>query len=68
MAVKLEKQPPANLLTCARRPEGLPTDQEGVLTEATRAALIAVAVPFRLNADQIDQLVNFLKPGTCPTP
>lgn len=54
-----EVKPPAELLTCARRPAGFPAAVLGTLTPEARSALQRVMTAFGANADQLDRLVTF---------
>ncbi len=63
-------QPPADLMTCADRPAGLPEDASLIaqIPAPIRAGIIRLARAFRFNADSKDRLVNWHAPGTCPVP
>ncbi|WP_247599511.1 hypothetical protein [Sphingomonas sp. PAMC26645] len=64
----MKDTPPAELLTCATRPEGLPEDPSLIAQIPTkiRAGIIRLARAFAGNADRADRLVNWNVPGTCP--
>ena len=66
--VKVKDTPPAELLTCATRPDGLPEDPSLIAQIPTkiRAAIIRLARAFAGNADRNDRLVNWNVPGSCP--
>lgn len=68
VAVQVKDTPPADLLRCAARPAPLPEDPATVamLPASVRTALIAVARAFATNAAQLDRLVNWYRPDTCP--
>ena len=68
IVVKVKDTPPAELLTCATRPEGLPEDPSLIAQIPTkiRAGIIRLARAFAGNADRADRLVNWNAPGTCP--
>ncbi len=68
VAVSVKDTPPADLLRCADRPPPLPEDDATValLPPSVRRALIAVARAFAANATQLDRLVEWERPGTCP--
>lgn len=70
VAVKVEDQPPAELLRCADRSHGLTADSAAwaVLPKQKRTELIAFARAHRADADQLDRLVNWVAPGTCAKP
>jgi hypothetical protein len=71
VAVAIEPpRPPADLLTCADRPAGLPEDASLIaqIPTAIRAGIIRMARAFRANADGKDRLVNWLTPNACPSP
>lgn len=59
--------PPAELLRCAERPDGLPEDPTLIAQIPTqiRRAFIRLARAFAGNADRADRLVNWNAPGTC---
>lgn len=67
VAVPVKDTPPAELLRCAARPEGLPEDPELVAQIPTRAraGIIRVARAFGANAAQLDRLIDWITPGTC---
>lgn len=68
VAVRVRDTPPADLLHCADRPAPLPEDDATIalLPPSVRRALIAVARAFAANATQLDRLVEWERPGTCP--
>ena len=68
IVVKVKDTPPAELLTCADRPDGLPEDPSLIAQIPTkiRAGIIRLARAFAGNADRADRLVNWNAPGTCP--
>ncbi|WP_244187164.1 hypothetical protein [Sphingomonas faeni] len=68
IVVKVKDTPPAELLTCATRPEGLPEDPSLIAQIPTkiRAGIIRLARAFAGNADRADRLVNWNVPGSCP--
>lgn len=69
VAVKVEPpRPPAELLACAERPDGLPEDASLIAQIPTRlrAGIIRMARAFGANADRQDRLVNWNAEGTCP--
>ena len=70
IVVKVKDTPPAELLTCATRPEGLPEDPSLIaqIPTAIRAGIIRMARAFRANADGKDRLVNWLAEDSCPAP
>jgi len=67
IVVKVKDTPPANLLICAERPDGLPEDPPLIAQIPTkiRAGIIRLARAFAANADRADRLVNWNAPGTC---
>jgi hypothetical protein len=70
IAIKVEPpRPPAELLACADRPQGLPEDPELIAQIPTRlrAAIIRLARAFGNNADRQDRLIDWTAPGTCKT-
>lgn len=68
VAVPIKDTPPAELLRCAERPEGVPEDKTLIAQIPTRAraGIIRMARALGANADQLDRLVNWNSPGTCP--
>ncbi len=69
VAVKVEPpRPPAELLACAERPDGLPEDASLIAQIPTRlrAGIIRMARAFGANADRQDRLVNWHAADTCP--
>lgn len=68
VAVAIEHRPPANLLACARRDAPLPTGAGAwaIIPPAVRTGLIDFARAAGANADQLDRLINWNRPGTCP--
>ena len=60
-------RPPAELLTCAERPTGLPEDPELIaqIPSRLRAGIIRLARAFGANADRLDRLIDWNDPGTC---
>ena len=71
VAVKVEAlRPPAELLVCADRPDGLPEDPDLIAQIPTRlrAAIIRLARAFGANADRQDRLIDWHAPGSCPVP
>ncbi len=68
-AIRIEPpKPPAELLACAERPDGLPEDASLIAQIPTRlrAGIIRLARAFGSNADRLDRLTNWNAPGTCP--
>lgn len=70
VAVTIKETPPAELTRCADRPEGLPEDPSLIaqIPTAVRAGFIRMARAFAANASQLDRLVNWTAPGSCPEP
>ncbi|CAN5695686.1 hypothetical protein BH11PSE6_BH11PSE6_14310 [soil metagenome] len=68
VAVTVKDTPPADLRQCASRPKGLPEDDKltAQIPDPVRAAIIRIAKAFAANASQLDRLVNWHSPGTCP--
>ena len=68
IVVKVKDTPPAELLKCADRPDGLPEDPSLIAQIPTkiRAGIIRLARAFASNADRADRLVNWNAAGTCP--
>lgn len=69
MSVAVEPpRPPAELLTCADRPDSLADNPALIATipAAWRAGLIGLARAAGVNADRLDRLTNWISPGTCP--
>lgn len=69
IAVKVEPPlPPADLIACADRPAGLPEDPQLIaqIPTAIRAGFIRLARAFASNAAQLDRLIEWNAPGTCP--
>lgn len=68
VAVPIQRNPPTDLTGCAERPQGLPEDPTLIaqIPTAVRAGVIRMARAFAGNASQLDRLVNWHKPGTCP--
>lgn len=67
VAVTVKDTPPAELLTCAERPEGLPEDPQLVAQMPTRlrAGVIRLARAFASVAGRLDRLIDWNAPGTC---
>ncbi|WP_236553106.1 hypothetical protein [Sphingomonas sp. 8AM] len=67
VAVPLKITPPAELLTCAERPDGLPEDPQLVAQMPTRlrAGVIRLARAFATAAGRLDRLIDWNAPGTC---
>ena len=68
VAVTVKDRPPAELQRCADRPDGLPEDPALIAQIPTkiRAGIIRLPRAFAGNATQLDRLVNWSAPGTCP--
>jgi hypothetical protein len=68
IVVTVKDEPPAELLKCATRPDGLPEDPSLIAQIPTkiRAGVIRLARAFAGNADRNDRLVNWNMPGSCP--
>ncbi len=68
IVVKVKDMPPAELLKCADRPDGLPEDPTLIAQIPTRirAGIIRLAHAFAGNADRVDRLINWNAPGSCP--
>ena len=68
VAVAIERTPPAELTRCAERPQGLPEDPALIaqIPTTVRAGIIRMARAFAGNASQLDRLVNWHTPDTCP--
>lgn len=68
VAVKVDDRPPAELTRCANRSARLAEDPGSwaVLPPRVRESMIAFARAFGANADQLDRLVNWNVPGSCP--
>lgn len=67
VAVAVKDTPPAELLRCPERPEGLPEDPATIAQIPTkiRAGIIRLAKAFGANANQLDRLIDWNAPGTC---
>lgn len=68
VAIKVEPpRPPAELITCAERPAGLPEDPDLIaqIPSRLRAGIIRLARAFGANADRQDRLIDWNAPGTC---
>ena len=67
VAVEVKTMPPAELLRCAERPEGLPEDPALIaqIPTSIRAGIIRMATAFGANAQQLDRLVDWNAPGSC---
>ena len=70
IVVKVKDTPPAELLRCAERPEGLPEDAALIAQIPTkiRAGIIRLAKSFATNADHLDRLINWNTPAACQSP
>ncbi len=68
VAVVVKDRPPAELLRCADRGRALPEDDAttAVMPADVRSALIEIARAFGANASQLDRLVNWFAPDSCP--
>lgn len=68
VAVVVKQTPPAELTRCAVRPDGLPEDDTSLAKIPTqvRAGIIRLARAFAASASQLDRLINWTVPGTCP--
>ncbi|MFK3888470.1 hypothetical protein [Sphingomonas sp. NPDC079357] len=68
VAVPVKDTPPAELLACADRPDGLPEDPQLVAQMPTRlrAGVIRLARAFATVAARLDRLIDWTAPGTCP--
>lgn len=67
VAVPVKQTPPAELLKCADRPDGLPEDPALIaqIPTAIRAGIIRMARAFGANASQLDRLIEWEQPGAC---
>jgi hypothetical protein len=66
VAIKIEDVPPAELLRCAQRPSPFAKGTAAQIPDAARAKLVELARDAGMNADQLDRLINWSVPGTCP--
>ncbi len=68
VAVVVKDTPPAELTRCAERPDGLPEDAAllAQIPTRARAGIIRLAKAFALNASQLDRLIAWNEPGSCP--
>lgn len=68
VAVPVAVAPPAELMRCADRPEGLPEDPAIIaqIPTSVRAGIIRLARAFGANAAQLDRLIEWNSPGACP--
>jgi len=68
VAVPVKDPAPAELIRCADRPQGLPESKDMLaqIPSPVRAAIIRIARAFAANAAQLDRLINWEAPGTCP--
>jgi len=68
VAVPVKDPAPAELTRCAERPQGLPESKAMLAQIPTpvRAAIIRIARAFAANAAQLDRLIDWGAPGTCP--
>lgn len=68
IAVEVDRTPPAELTRCAARPDGLPEDKAllAQIPTPVRAAIIRMARAFSANASQLDRLINWNVPASCP--
>ena len=69
VALPVKTTPPAELLVCAERPEGLPEDPDLIAQIPTklRAGIIRLARAFGANASRLDRLIDWEAPDTCNT-
>lgn len=68
MVVRTVKEtPPAELLRCRPRPEGLPAQGEATIPAAMRAAVMRLAKEFGATADQLDRLIAWQTGQECGT-
>lgn len=67
IVVKVKDTPPAELLACATRPEGLPEDPSLIaqIPTAIRTGIIRLARAFAANAQQLDRLIDWSAPDMC---
>lgn len=67
VAVPVKDTPPAELLACADRPDGLPEDPQLVAQMPTRlrAGVIRLARAYAAVAARLDRLIDWTAPGTC---
>lgn len=68
VAIKVEDMPPAELLRCAERPSPFAKGIAAQIPSDARAKLVELARDSGMNADQLDRLINWNSPGTCPAP
>ena len=68
VAIEMKDAPPAELTRCADRPAGLPEDPAllAQIPTAARLGFIRIAKAFAVNAAQLDRLINWNAPGSCP--
>ena len=66
VAVKVDDPPPAELLRCAQRPAPFAKGVAAQIPPEARAKLIELARDAGMNADQLDRLINWNAPGSCP--
>jgi hypothetical protein len=68
VAIKIKDTPPAELTRCADRPAGLPEDPAllAQIPTPVRGGIIRLAKSFAVNAAQLDRLINWNAPGSCP--
>jgi len=68
VAVAVKETPPADLLICPTPAAAFPTNVAATIPDAVRAPLKGLALRYRDLFDRNLRLVNWIAPGTCPTP
>ena len=66
VAVKVQTKPPAELLACPAQVPAFPVDQAATIPPEVRAAIMALALGYRGNADQLLRLIRYADPLACP--
>jgi hypothetical protein len=66
IAVHVDDTPPPDLLACPVAPAGFPIDAEATMPAPVRAAAIRLAAAYAAVAVQLQRLVNWHAPGSCP--
>ena len=58
--------PSAELLLCPALAPAIPTDMPATIPPAVRMALIGLAMAYATNTNQLERLLEWLRPGGCP--
>jgi hypothetical protein len=66
VVVQVDDTPPGDLLRCPEPPVAFPLNQAATMPADVRSALMSLAFAYAATLDQLERLINWERPDTCP--